>query len=332
MKDNLIIVGGSGLVGKALFNLKSIQNNFNIFILDKEYPNKKMLINKKQIKFFKCNINLNNFYNGFIEKLPKKSFIINLAARQYADHPPRVKRLDWFLETNYYGSKNVLELALKLNSIGFIQFSSDMVYGIPSSNKIIESHKLNPIGEYGKSKMKIENYINKNRIKFKFPISIMRPRMIIGKGRLGVLKKLFLLIKNNIPVPLIGSGQNYYQMISDKDCARAIYFCLKQNCPSETFNLGSYVKANVEELLTNLVFTCGSRSILLKTYPKLVKIIIKFLRIFFIEILYKEQYELADKNFILDISKSNKILKWHPKDDDAKMLKIAYGDWIKQRL
>ena len=40
MKDNLIIVGGSGLVGKALFNLKSIQNNFNIFILDKEYPNK----------------------------------------------------------------------------------------------------------------------------------------------------------------------------------------------------------------------------------------------------------------------------------------------------
>ena len=95
MKDNLIIVGGSGLVGKALFNLKSIQNNFNIFILDKEYPNKKMLINKKQIKFFKCNINLNNFYNGFIEKLPKKSFIINLAARQYADHPPS-KRLDWF--------------------------------------------------------------------------------------------------------------------------------------------------------------------------------------------------------------------------------------------
>ena len=84
--------------------------------------------------------------------------------------------------------------------------------------------------------------------------------------------------------------------------------------------------------MTNLVFTCGSRSILLKTYPKLVKIIIKFLRIFFIEILYKEQYELADKNFILDISKSNKILKWHPKDDDAKMLKIAYGDWIKQRL
>ena len=47
-----------------------------------------------------------------------------------------------------------------------------MVYGIPSSNKIIESHKLNPIGEYGKSKMKIENYINKNRIKFKFQFQL----------------------------------------------------------------------------------------------------------------------------------------------------------------
>ena len=155
--------------------------------------------------------------------------------------------------------------------------------------------------------------------------------MIIGKGRLGVLKKLFLLIKNNIPVPLIGSGQNYYQMISDKDCARAIYQCLKENCPAETFNLGSRVKDNVEKLLTKLIFECGSRSIIIKTYANFVKFVIKFLKIFLIEVLYKEQYELADKNFILDIGKSYEILKWYPKDNDAQMLKIAYSDWISQR-
>ena len=234
------------------------------------------------------------------------------------------------MKTNYYGSKNVLDLASKIKAKGFIQFSTDMVYGIPSFELIDENHPINPIGEYGLSKMKIENYINKNRNKFNFPISIMRPRMIIGKGRLGVLKKLFTFIKNNIPVPLIGSGENYYQMVSDKDCARAIYFCLKKNCPPETFNLGSNVKDNVKDLLKDLIFHCGSRSILFKTYASVVKIIIKIFRFFGIEILYKEQYELADKNFILDITKSNKILKWHPKDDDAKMLKIAYNDWINQ--
>ena len=30
--------------------------------------------------------------------------------------------------------------------------------------------------------------------------------MIIGKGRLGVLKNLFILIKFNLPIPLIGKG------------------------------------------------------------------------------------------------------------------------------
>ena len=326
MKDNIIVVGGSGLVGKALTDLDGIKDKFNIFILDQHCK-----VNKKKINFIQCDINKIDFYKNIINDIPNDSFIINLAARQYADNPPRKNRLEWFLKTNYFGAKNVLKFASKIKSRGFIQFSTDMVYGIPSYELINENHPLNPIGEYGFSKMKIENYINKKRSNFQFPISIMRPRMIIGKGRLGVLKKLFLLIKNNIPVPLIGSGQNYYQMISDKDCARAIYHCLKENCPAETFNLGSCVKDNVEKLLTKLIFDCGSRSIIIKTYANFVKFVIKFLKIFLIEILYKEQYELADKNFILDIGKSHEILKWQPKDDDAKMLKIAYSDWISQR-
>lgn len=323
MKDNIIVVGGSGLVGRATINLKDIRNKFNIYVLDK-----KCKVNKKTVNFIRCDINKKSFYKNIIKVIPKKSFVINLAARQYADNPPRKKRLDWFLKTNYYGGKNVLEFAKNLKAKGFIQFSTDMVYGIPTSKIISEEHSINPIGEYGLSKMKIENYININRISFGFPISIIRPRLIIGKGRLGVLKKLFMFIKNNIPIPLIGSGNNYYQMVSDKDCARAIYLCLKANCPSQAFNLGSNVKENVENLLKNLILEFNSRSLVIKTPAKIVKIIIKTLNIFFIEILYKEQYELADKNFVVDINKSKKLLKWCPKDDDAKMLNIAYKDWI----
>ena len=36
-----------------------------------------------------------------------------------------------------------------------------MVYGIPQGNKINETQKLNPIGEYGKSKLKAENELKK---------------------------------------------------------------------------------------------------------------------------------------------------------------------------
>ena len=34
MKDNIIVVGGSGLVGKALTDLSSINTKFNIFRYD----------------------------------------------------------------------------------------------------------------------------------------------------------------------------------------------------------------------------------------------------------------------------------------------------------
>ena len=43
----------------------------------------------------------------------------------------------------------------------------------------------------------------------------------MGPGRLGVMKKLFEAIAQNKPVPLIGNGLNYYQMVSVKDCANA---------------------------------------------------------------------------------------------------------------
>ena len=54
-----------------------------------------------------------------------------------------------------------------------------------------------------------------------FRISIFRPRLIIGPGRLGILEKLFKLIDLNLPVPMIGSGSNPYQFISVFDCASA---------------------------------------------------------------------------------------------------------------
>ena len=170
--------------------MKEITSEFNIFVLDKQCK-----INKELANFIQSDINKRFFYKDIINLLPKNSFVINLAARQYADNPPRNYRLDWFLKTNYYGSKNVLDLVSKIKAKGFIQFSTDMVYGIPSFELIDENHPINPIGEYGLSKMKIENYINKNRNKFNFPISIMRPRMIIGKRSFGCFKKIIYIYK-----------------------------------------------------------------------------------------------------------------------------------------
>ena len=326
MKDNLILIGGYGLVGSATIDYIKKKKDFNLIILDKE-----QILKSKNLVFYKCDIRNKKFYKNFINKLPKNSYVVNLAARQYANNPPNKNRLNWFNSTNYNGGINVLNFAKKIEAKGLIQFSTDMVYGIPEYKFIQETNRLNPIGEYGKSKLEIENYIIKNRKKFDFPITIFRPRMIIGKGRLGVLKNLFILIKFNLPIPLIGKGHNHYQMVSDKDCALAIYLCLKAKCPEQIFNLGSYVKKNVKNLLFDLVKHVRSNSFIMKTPANLIKFVLKTLSALGLEILYKEQYELADKDFVVSIDKAEKELGWQPKDNDMTMLTIAYEDWLKRK-
>ena len=44
-------------------------------------------------------------------------------------------------------------------------------------------------------------------------------------------------------------------------------------------------------------------------------------------ILHKEQYEIADKNYIVDISETYSKIKWKPKQSDIDMIIEAYKDW-----
>ena len=47
-----------------------------------------------------------------------------------------------------------------------------------------------------------------------------------------------------------------------------------------------------------------------------------------LEILYKEQYEIADEQYIVDISETEKDLGWRPQFNDADMLQEAYQQYV----
>ena len=271
MKNNVVLIGGNGLVGKATKRLLT-KKGFNVFILDKRV--------KSNTEDIFVDITKKNTLIKLKEFIPKNSFIVNLAAKQYGDKPPKNNRELWFDTTNYHGAINCLEFAKSNDCKGFIQFSSDMVYGIPSTVPVKENHQLNPIGEYGQSKKKIEAYIYNYRKISSFSITILRPRLILGPTRLGVFKNLFQLIKWNLPVPLIGNGKNTYQMVSHEDCANAIFLTIIKNCPNEVFNLGSNVNLDVYNLLNKTINNNKSYSILIKSPSLLIKLLLKTLSFF----------------------------------------------------
>ena len=315
-----ILIGGAGLTGLKIAEelMKMNISKSNIIIAD--LKNTLIKINL-QVTLIECDISKN-----IIPKFKKDDVIIHLAARQYHTKIPKRNQLDWFREVNVVGTKNIINQCIKFNVKGLIYFSTDMVYGIPNYIPLNSAHPKTPIGPYGKSKLEAEMICIESR-KRGLPITILRPRLIMGKGRLGIMEKLFKAISLNRPVPLIGRGNNCYQMVSVEDCSKAAILSVKYNFPNCELNLGSEVGPNIKKLLNFLIHTVNSKSILIPLPAFPLKIILTILEKMGLPILHKEQYKIADKNYIVDISDTYSKIRWKPKQSDTDMIVEAYKHW-----
>lgn len=263
-------------------------------------------------------------------KMSADDIVIHLAARQYHLPVPREGRNEFFFEVNYQGTANILAEMAKKGCCRMIYFSTDMTYGKPQYLPVDVNHPQNPFGPYGSSKKASEDLCRQYRQKG-FHITIFRPRMILGPGRLGILKKLFKLIELNLPVPMIGNGKNCYQMISVFDCVSAILKACEKGIPNSEYNLGSFNPPTVYDLLAGVIKNVGSKSMLLPTNGMLVKKCLALLGNMGIELLYKEQYEIADENYLVDIEHTMKDLDWQPEFDDTDMLYQAYEYYQREK-
>jgi dTDP-glucose 4,6-dehydratase len=162
-------------------------------------------------------------------------------------------------------------------------------------------------------------------------VSLFRPRLIIGPGRLGILTNLFKLIKLSLPVPMIGSGQNRYQMVSVFDCASAAVLSGTKGVIDGEFNLGSEGPPRVRDLLKDLIRSVGSKSILVPSPAILVKVVLRALDRVNLSPLVPEQYEIADADYVIDIEHTKSTLGWLPKHDDRAMFHTAYDDYLNGR-
>ena len=87
---------------------------------------------------------------------------------------------------------------------------------------------------------------------------------------------------------------------------------------------GVVTKRFVPVFCGSAIKNIGSKSMLLPTNGMLVKKCLALLGNMGIELLYKEQYEIADENYLVDIEHTMNDLYWQPEFDDTDMLYQAY--------
>ena len=311
------ILGGNGFVGRYLAIELSKQNKETAVIdlhdaLDSRIP--------ENVKYIKADIR--NLSELEAIDFAENDILINLAANQYHTKVPK-NRHAYFFNTNTVGTKNILTVMEEKGCKKLIQFTTDMTYGKPQYLPVDINHPQNPFGPYGESKKACEDICREFRKKG-IDITIFRPRMINGPGRLGILVKLFKLIDLSLPVPTIGNGKNHYQMISVFDCVSAILCAIEKGIPNGEYNLGSASSPDITALLKGVIKTANSHSFVMHTPGRFVKAVLRIFDNIGLTIMYPEQFMIADEEYILDISKTEEDLGWKPKFNDEDMLIEAY--------
>ncbi|MCV9997245.1 NAD(P)-dependent oxidoreductase [Pararhizobium sp. YC-54] len=315
-----IIFGGDGFVGRHLAE-RLVQDGEEVLVADIV---KSDLPHYARARFVHCDVT--NADEVMKVEIGPDDMVYNMAAKMLSPLQVRSKRWQFFWPVNYYGAENIMKATAKSGANRLVQFTTDMIYGHTIMSPQTEAHPAKPLGEYGKSKWATEQLAGEWR-RQGMNISIFRPRLIIGPGRLGILEKLFKLIDANLPVPMIGSGKNPYQFISVFDCAEAARLAWKGGVPSEAYNLGSDNPPSVKKLLGDLIVHAGSKSFLLPTPAFAVKATLAAFDFVNLPIMDPEQYLIADEMCIRETGKLKKELGWKARYNDGAMLIAAYDEY-----
>jgi dTDP-glucose 4,6-dehydratase len=312
-----IVTGGSGFLGKILIaELKKLGHTV-VNIDKREEPTEADQYIQGDIR---------QPTEEMINALQSADYVIHLAANQFNRDIPKWKEREYFFSTNVGGTKKLIEVLMSsANLKHFLFVSTDMTYGVPQRSPVDEEHPTNPLGYYGASKKEAEKLIQS--LEGKCLWTIFRPRLILGPGRLGVLVKLFKIIKQGKPVPVIGKGLTRYQMISVFDLANAIALALEKKAKG-IYNLGSDNPPTVKDLLTHLIQKEKSKSKLLYLPQSLTIFGLNFLYLFRLSPLFPEQYRIASIDYILDTSKAKRELGWQSHYPDQQMMTDAYEYYV----
>jgi len=241
---------------------------------------------------------------------------------------PISKAEKFFDEVNAYGTRNILIAALENNVESVVYISSSAVYKIPKKGVIItEEYPIEPHTSYGEAKYHAEQ-ICFEYMKKGLPVSIIRPRTILGTHRLGIYSILFDWILNNKKVFILGDGSNKFSYVSIPDLIESMILSAKKG-GGEIFNISTDKYGTYRGDLEDLIEYAESKSTIVSVNASLCRIILKILDKWNLSPLAEWHYDTIDKEYVFDISKAKKLLGWHPQDSNKKMFHESY-DWFRE--
>jgi nucleoside-diphosphate-sugar epimerase len=238
---------------------------------------------------------------------------------------PLAKDRTLFRDVNVRGTQHLLDAAAGTNVRKIVHTSSSAIFGVPRQNPVTEDTEPTPGEAYGRAKLDAEHRVTAAVRERGLDVTLIRPRTIVGHGRLGIFQILFDWVERGANLPVLGRGDNLYQFVHADDLANA---CIAAaNRPgAAVYNIGAKRFGTMRQTLEALCAhaATGSRVYSIPMAPAVA--LMRLTSALELSPLGPYHALMYGRSLYFDLTRACTELGWDPRWSNDEMLCQSY-DW-----
>lgn len=164
-----------------------------------------------------------------------------------------------YFKVNTGLTQKIFDYFLSSRATKFVFFSTAKAAADRVDGVLTEEVVPSPVGPYGESKIKAEEYILGKELSGRKQVYIFRPCMIHGPGNKGNLNLLYSVVRKGIPWPL-GAFENRRTFTSVENVCFAVNGVLTADVQSGIYNLGDDEALSTNELIGEICESLGKKA------------------------------------------------------------------------
>ncbi len=316
MARTVLITGGSGYFGSILADL-ALARGDRVRIFDLNPPAERTGPDAARVEYAPGDV---RDIDGLRDATTGVDVVLNNVAQV-----PLAKDRELFWSVNVSGTANVLLAARDRGVSKVVHTSSSAIFGVPESNPVTEETPGRPLEAYGRAKLEAE-HLCRDAADGGLDVSIVRPRTILGHGRLGIIAVLFEFVAEGAPVYVLGSGDNRYQFVHANDLADAVLRAAERDKPA-TYNIGATEFGTMRETLGALAEHAGTGSRVRSLPAAPARIGMKALATVGLAPFAPYHWLLYAESLWFDTTRAQTELGWAPQHSNASAVIESY-EWF----
>ncbi|MGE0139290.1 MAG: NAD-dependent epimerase/dehydratase family protein [Ilumatobacteraceae bacterium] len=238
---------------------------------------------------------------------------------------PLAKDPQLLRSVNVDGTRLLLDEARRAGVAKVVHTSSSAVFGVPESNPVLPTTVPKPVEAYGHAKLAAE-WACLDAATQGLDVSIVRPRTILGHGRLGIFGILFDWIADGADVPVLGEGSNRYQFVHADDLA-AVCLLVAQSPGPMIVNAGTDRFGTMRESLESVCAHAGTGSRVRSLPAGPASVAMHAAAALHLAPFAPYHWIMYSKSLWFDIEHAREALGWQPRWSNEEMFAASY-DWF----